>query len=99
LDYNFGAAGTPGTSDTITQPSGNLTLNTGADTLNISQLSGFGIGTYTLFTNSAGTITTNGASTVAGAPAGALNFTINGKATFNYWVLGPGAPIDASAGG
>jgi hypothetical protein len=99
LDYHFSTAGLPGSGDMVTQSAGNLSLNTGADTLNITQLSNFGIGTYTLFTNATGTITTNGASSLPGAPAGALNFTINGNANFNYWVLGPGSAIDPSAGG
>ena len=101
LDYNFGTAGTPGTSDLVSVTVGThtLTLNTGADVLNVNRLAGFGVGTYTLFSDAVGTITTNGASALPGAPAGALNFAIAGSTLFNYWVLGPGAAIDATAGG
>lgn len=89
LDYNFGALGTPGTSDLVDiTGAGNLLLNAGNDVLNITALPGFGIGTYNLITVSgSGTFTNN------------ATFTINGTSLFNYSILNPGATIDATAGG
>ena len=86
LDYNFAA---PGNGDLVTLAgTGSLSLATGTDTLNISQLPGFGIGLYPLITVAgSGTFTNN------------ATFTINGKPNFNYLVLQPGAAIDPSAGG
>ena len=77
LDYNFGALGTPGTSDLVSVGGAfNLTLNAGTDILNINQLPGFGIGTYNLLTLGAG----------AGTFTNNATFTINGKNNFNYAV-------------
>jgi autotransporter-associated beta strand protein len=89
LDYNFGAAGTPGTGDLINLVgTGNLLMNAGADILNITPLAGFGIGTYNLITVSgSGTFTDN------------ATFTINGSTLFNYAVLKPNDAIDPTAGG
>jgi fibronectin-binding autotransporter adhesin len=89
LDYNFGSAGTPGSGDLVNVTgTGNLTLSNGIDLLNISQLSGFNIGTYPLITvTGSGTFTDNAI------------FAINGKTNFNYLVLQPGASIDPTANG
>jgi autotransporter-associated beta strand protein len=73
FDFNFGAAGNPGTSDTI-MVGGTTTLNAGTDFLNITALPGFGIGTYNLIT-STGTLTNN---------VLPQNFTINASNKFNY---------------
>ncbi len=79
LDYNFGALGNPGTSDLVTVGGAfNLTLNAGVDILNITQLPGFGIGTYNLLTAPTGAFTNN------------ATFTINGKNNFNYAVASSG---------
>lgn len=74
LDYNFGAAGNPGTSDRVNvSGTGNLNLQAGNDTLNITALPGFGIGTYYLMAvTGSGTFTDNAA------------FTLNGSSQFNY---------------
>ena len=88
LDYNFAG---PGNGDLVNVAGlGNLTLASGIDLLNITQIpnSGFGIGTYPLITvTGSGTFTDN------------ATFAINGKTNFNYVVLQPGAAIDPSAGG
>jgi autotransporter-associated beta strand protein len=72
FDFNFGASGSPGTSDTITV-NGNVNLS-GNETLNITQLSGFGVGTYTLIAESGGSYSDT------------ANFTnrIFGSSNFNY---------------
>ncbi len=89
LDYNFGAAGTPGMGDLIdVTGAGNLLMNAGTDILNITALPGFGVGTYSLITVSGfGSFTDN------------ATFTINGSTLFNYSVLKPGDAIAAAAGG
>lgn len=88
LDYNFGTLGTGGNgvSDLVSVTGGNVSL-AGAQFLNVTQLTGFGIGTYKLITTGAGTFTDT------------ATFTINGKANFNYFVLKGGDAIDATAGG
>ena len=93
LDYNFGTpgspVGSPGSGDLVNLTgTGNLSLAAGTDVLNVSQLTGFGIGLYPLITvTGSGTFTDN------------ATFTINGKPNFNYLVLKPGAAIDPCAGG
>src|SRR5581483_11151341 len=92
FDFNFGTAGQApagGTGDLIAVGgTGNVVLNVGTDVLNITQLTGFGIGVYPLITvTGSGTLTDN------------ATFTINGKTNFNYSVLKPGDPINAAAGG
>jgi fibronectin-binding autotransporter adhesin len=89
FDYHFGTAGTPGTSDLINLiGTGAMLMNAGVDILNITPLSGFGVGTYNLITMSG-----------SGAFTDNATFTINGSTLFNYSVLKPGDPIDAAAGG
>lgn len=86
LSYNFG---TPGNGDRITLAgTGSLNLQAGADILNVTQLPGFGIGTYPLIVVAgSGSFTDN------------ATFTVNGRTNFNYFVLKPGDAIDATAGG
>ena len=86
LDYNFGTpgspVGSPGSGDLVNLTgTGNLSLAAGTDVLNVSQLTGFGIGLYPLITvTGSGTFTDN------------ATFTINGKPNFNYLVLKPAPP-------
>jgi autotransporter-associated beta strand protein len=78
FDYNFGTAGSPGVSDFINVTNGgNVTLNAGTDILNLTALSGFGIGTYNLITAS-GTLTNN------------ATFSVNGSNAFTYAVSASG---------
>ncbi len=90
FDFNFGAAnatlGQLGTSDQISVGSGTITLQSGVDTLNITALTGFGIGLYPLIVG-------------AGTFNDAATFSINGSSNFNYKVLAPGSTIDAGGGG
>jgi fibronectin-binding autotransporter adhesin len=80
LSFNFGAAGSPGTGDLVNLTgTGSLSLAAGTDTLNITPLSGFGIGTYNL-------ITVSGTGTFTDS----ATFTINGSTTFNYSVAPSG---------
>ncbi len=92
LDFNFGATGgtggTPGTSDTVFVGStGNLNLS-GALTLNITSLTGFGIGIYRLLAVSG-----------TGTYANTASFTINGSNLFNYGIVSAGGALDPSVGG
>src|SRR5205823_5273696 len=76
FDYNFGVAGSPGTGDLVAVTgAGNATLAAGTDILNVTALSGFGLGTYNLISvTGTGTLTNN------------ATFTVNGSNAFNYAV-------------
>ncbi len=91
LNYNFGTAGagpTGGIGDLVkTTGTGSINLGAGTDTLNVGQLSGFGIGTYPLLqVTGTGTLTDN------------ATFTILGRSNFTYKILKPGDAIDTGAG-
>ena len=83
LNYNFAAAGAPGTGDQVNLTgAGNLVLNAGTDVLNITSLAGFGLGTYNLISvNGTGTFTDN------------ATFTINGSSLYNYAVAPSGKTL------
>ena len=73
LDFGLGL---PGESQSFVSVNGNLTLN---GTLNISNVGGFGVGTYTLFAYT-GTLTTNGSPsilTIGTTPNGSLTYKID----------------------
>jgi autotransporter-associated beta strand protein len=85
LNYNFGAAGSPGVGDLVNViGTGNVVLAAGTDILNVNALagSGFGIGTYNLITVTGGGTLTNNAT-----------FTINGSNAFNYSVAAAGTNL------
>ena len=77
FNYNFGAAGSPGTSDTV-NATGAVTLGAGTDVLNINALTGFGTGTYNLIT-AAAPISTTG-----------VTFSYNGSAAYSYSIAPSG---------
>ena len=96
LNFNFGATGgtggTLGTSDTvIVNGAGQLSLPSSL-TLNITPLTGFGIGTYEILDNTSNATQLTPSTT---------NWAINGSNTFNYaFVVGTGSnTFDASLGG
>jgi autotransporter-associated beta strand protein len=83
--FSYRLGGSPGSGSDLITASGNVTLGSGADVLNLTSLPGFGVGSYNLITATGnGTVTDNG------------NFTVNGSPGFNYAVGASGKSLALS---
>jgi autotransporter-associated beta strand protein len=99
FDYNFGAPGnttvgfgTVGTGDMVIAGNGslgNFNIGAGNVTLNVTPLTGFGVGTYDIINWSAS----------SGTFTNSATFNVNGSSNFNYQVVNAGGALSASVGG
>ncbi len=98
LNFNLGTAGSPGGGDLVqTTGTGTISL-TGTDTLNLNELSGFGVGTYNLLTVAGtGALTNNAAFSVVGSSL--YNYAVAASGSSLVLTVTPGTPTLFWTGG